>query len=309
MGIPINSKEWPRFVLPIVRKEWSERLAATPSPLAPFFGVANSTSSVEYSQGIGAFGLVPEYNSGTAEEPGDSIMYDSFDPLYETTFTHKEFALGVAIKRKLWDDARLSQIRRKAQTLGSTFGLTIADHQSSVLNHAFNASYVGGDSVALCDDSHPINSVSSSTYDNDGATALSYDAVVATLLAGHDMNDDNGNPLPIIYDVLYVPTALEATAYEIVNAIAKPGTTDNDANFLQSQGLRVVVDPYLSDANNWFMMNVAMSRLHLLWFWRIRPEITMDPASDYQLVAKYRGYMRYSFGWDDARFIYGHEVT
>ena len=26
------------------------------------------------------------------------------------------------------------------------------------------------------------------------------------------------------------------------------------------------------------------------------------------LVAKYRGYMRYSFGWDDARWVYGHSV-
>jgi len=73
--------------------------------------------------------------------------------------------------------------------------------------------------------------------------------------------------------------------------------------------LKVVVDPYLSDANNWFMIDSVMARQHLLWFNRVLPEIALDPASDFNLVANYRGYMRYSFGWDDARWIFGHAVT
>lgn len=309
---PINSSQWPRFVLPIIRKEWYQKLTAVQSPLAGFFGIDSSNSSVEYSQGVGALGLVPEYGSSSAEgEPG-SIAYADFDPLYEKTFTHKEYALGIAIERKLWDDDRSGLIRRRAQTLGNTFGNTIAYHMSSVLNNAFSSDYVGGDSVSLCNDSHPVNSVdTSTTYDNAGSTALSYDAVVSTLQAGKDMTDDSAdaNPFPVRYNVLYVPTALESTAYEIVNAINKPGTTDNDANFLNSQGLQVVVDPWLSDANNWFMIDSSQSDMHLLWFWRVRPEISLRPTSDYDLVARYRGYMRFSYGWDDARWIYGHSVT
>lgn len=309
MAVPMNSKEWPRFVLPIVRKEWTQKMQEVRSPLMPFFGISTSTSSVEYSQGIGAFDVVPEYNSSEAEGQPGAIEYDSFAPLDETTFTHKEYAKGVAIERKLWDDARYGQIRRKAQTLGYAFGTTIATHMSSVLNNAFSDSYLGADGEPLCEINHRVNSVSSDTFSNAGTTALSYDAVVATLIAGHDLNDDRGNPLPIVYDTLYVPTALQATAYEIVNAIGKPGSADNDANFLYSQGLQVVVDPYLSDANNWFMLNRSMAQMHLLWFWRVRPEIALDPSSDYNLVAKYRGYMRMSYGWDDPRFIFGHEVA
>ena len=309
MAVPMNSKEWPRFVLPIIRKEWTQKMQEVRSPLMPFFGISTSTSSVEYSQGIGAFDVVPEYNSSEAEGQPGAIEYDSFAPLDETTFTHKEYAKGVAIERKLWDDDRSGQIKRKAQSLGYAFGTTIAIHMSSVLNNAFSDSYLGADGEPLCEINHGVNSVSSDTFSNTGTTALSYDAVVSTLIAGHGLNDDRGNPLPIVYDTLYVPTALQATAYEIVNAIGKPGSADNDANFLNSQGLQVVVDPYLSDANNWFMLNRSMAQMHLLWFWRVRPEIALDPSSDYNLVAKYRGYMRFSYGWDDPRFIYGHEVA
>jgi len=308
MANPMISDQWPRFVLPIIRKEWDQSMNAVASPLMSLLGVSSSTSSVEYSQGVGTFGLVPEYNSATAEGAPAAIQYDSFSPLYEATFTHKEYAKGVSVERKLIDDNRTNQIIRKAQSLGHSFGTTRAYHASSILNNAF-ATVTGPDAVYLCSASHPTNENDSTAISNLGTTALSYAAVVATLVAGSDLNDDRGYPMPSIYNVLYVPTALQAKAYEIVNAIGKPEGANNDANFLASQSLRVVVDPYLTDANNWFMIDSAKASMNALWFNRVNPEIALDPSSDYNLVAKYRGYMRYSFGWDDFRWIYGHNVT
>ena len=209
------------------------------------------------------------------------------------------------------DDDQRGTIKRKAQNLGFAFGRTRATHASSVFNNAFSASYLGADAVALCSALHPVNKSSTDTYSNAGSSALSYSAVVTTLIAGQDLNDDRSNPMQSIYDVLYIPTALQATAYEIVNALNKPSTADNAANalrFMGSNGLQVVVDPYLTDADNWFMIDSQMARMHLLWFNRVLPEFALDPASDFNLVAKYRGYMRYSFGWDDARWVYGHSV-
>jgi len=208
----------------------------------------------------------------------------------------------------LIDDNRTRQIINKAQILGHTFGTTRAVHCSSILVNAF-ATVSGPDSVYLCSASHPTSKVDATVIGNLGTTPLSYSALVDTLIKGADLNDDRGYPMPSIYDVLYVPTALQAKAYEITNAIGKPGGADNDANFLASKGLRVVVDPYLTDANNWFMIDSAQAALHALWFNRVNPEISLSPDSDYTLVAKYRGYMRYSFGWDDFRWIYGHSVS
>lgn len=300
------SEQWPRFVLPIVRREWFQAMTGIVAPVMSLFGIENSTSSVEYSQGIGAGGLVPEYNSDT--DPSNAqIQYDSFNPLYESTFTHKEYAKGLQIERKLWDDDRLGNIKRRASSLGLEYGQTRATHAASVFNNAFSSSYVGADAVALCSDSHPISPTDSSTVDNKGTSALSYSAIKTTLQAGKRMQNDRGVAMPIFYDTLIVPVELEETANEILKAIAKPGTADNDANAVQ--GIRVVMDPYLTDANNWFMADSNQARLHLLWFNRVQPEMTMDPTSDFNLAARYRGYMRYSFGWDDFRWVYGHEVA
>jgi hypothetical protein len=310
MPTPLISENWSRYVLPIVRLEWFQKATTISSPATQFFRMETSTQSVEYTVGIGDFGLVEEYNSPAAEGQAASIPYDSFNPLYEKIFTHKEYAKGVAIERKLWDDGRLSNIRDRARSLGNSTGTTLAVHASSIFNNAFSSSYLGADSKALIANDHPNRpNDTATTIDNKGTSALSYSAVVATMQAAKRFDDDRGNPLPVSLDVLYVPPELEATAYEITKAINKPGTADNDANFLNSQGLKVVVDPYLTDANNWFMFNSALAREHLVWFWRVRPEVELDPSSDYNLVAKYRVYMRYSFGWSDFRWIYGHEVT
>jgi hypothetical protein len=302
------SNQWPRFVLPVIRKEWDQSMNAVVSPLMSLLGVQSSQSSVEYSQGVGTFGLVPEYNSATAEGAPAAIAYDSFNPLYEATFTHKEYAKGVAIERKLIDDNRTGQIIRKAQILGHAFGTTRAYHCSSILNNAF-ATVSGPDSVYLCSASHPTSKVDSTAISNLGTSAFSYPAVVATITAGASMKDDRGYPMPSIYDTIYLPTALWAKSAEIINAIGKPGGADNDASALKGRTLRVLEDPYLTDANNWFMIDSAQAALHALWFNRVNPEISLSPDSDYTLVAKYRGYMRYSFGWDDFRWIYGHSVS
>lgn len=302
----MTSEQWPRFVLPIIRREWYQQMTAVVSPVQSLFGMESSVSSVEYSQGIGGGGLVPEYNSDN--DPGNSqIQYDSFNPLYETTFTHKEYAKGVQIERKLWDDDRAGLIKRRAASLGIEYGQTRAYYAASVFNNAFSSSYLGADGKALCADDHPTRPDDSTAIDNKGTTALSYAAIKATLQAGRRMDNDRGFPMPMIYDTLVVPVELEETAREILGASGKPGSADNDANAVSN--LRVLADPYLTDANNWFMVASAQAKLHLLWFDRVAPELSLDPTSDFNLVARYRGYMRFSFGWDDPRFIFGHEVA
>lgn len=309
MAGQMTTEQYARYVLPIIRKTWSQA-ANAPSGFEGLFGIETDKASVAYSQGMGGTGLIAEYNSASAEGEPAAIKYSSFSQLYEKTFTHKEYADGMAIERKLFDDDQSGIIRRRSQQFGDKFNNTVSYHKASVFNNAFSADYVGADAVALCSASHPLSKQNSDTWDNAGSTAFSYDAVVDTQKEGLDMTDDKDLPMPIIYDTIIVPTALRATALEIVKAQAKPGTADNDANALQEdRPLQLIISPWLSDTNNWFMADSRLAPQHLLWYWRVMPEVDLDPASNFNLVAKYRGYMRYSYGWDDARWLFGHEVT
>jgi hypothetical protein len=306
-GIPMTAAEKARFTLPILRSIWDQEVSAVLSPLMPFFNARTTRATSEYSQGLGATGLVPEYNSANAEKPGTGLHFDTFDELYEKTFTIQEYADGMAIERKLYDTDQAGVIRSKTSSFGNKYARTRAYHASSVLNNAFSSSYLGGDSKALCASDHPVNKVSSSTFSNAGSSVFSYSAVGATIVAGLSMTDDRGNPFPVNYDTLYLPNAFRISAKEILEAVGKPGTGNNDANGVS--GITVLFDPWLSDANNWFMIDSAMARQHLIWYNLTMPEFEMNPTSVFDLVFQYRGYMAYSYGWDDARWIYGHNVT
>jgi len=121
--------------------------------------------------------------------------------------------------------------------------------------------------------------------------------------------DDRNQLIPVNPNTILVPPELEDTAWEIVNTINKPGTADNDGNFVRSTGLRVIVWDYLTDENNWFLLDPALAKMYLNWFERVPLEFSMDPTSDFNLEAKFRGYMRYSYGFSDWRWVYGHQVS
>ena len=72
---------------------------------------------------------------------------------------------------------------------------------------------------------------------------------------------------------------------------------------------RIITSPYLTDTNNWYLIDSRMAGMYLKWYWRVQPEFQQDPTSDYNLAMKYRGYMRFSFGWDSWMWIYGNEVA
>lgn len=267
-------------------------------PLWSIAGVVESGRAAERMQSIGGFGDVPEYTG--------AIEYDSMQQLYRTTFEHKEYALGMAVERKLVDDEEYGIISQRAQQLGLTFDRSATKALAGVLNNSFSSSVAGGDSVELCG-AHPYSPANASTQSNAGTSALTHDALVATRIAMMQFEDSRENPLNCMPDTLIVPVGLYDTANVIVNSAQQSGNANNDVN--TNAQIRVVTSHYLTDANNWWLVDSRMARMHWLWFWRTRPEFQDDPTSDYNLAMRYRGYMRYSFGWDAWQWVYGHEVT
>jgi phage major head subunit gpT-like protein len=269
--------------------------------LFSLYDVQTSDQAAEYAQGVGGFGDVPVY-TGTLE-------YAAFEMLYAKTFTPVEYALGTAVERKLIDDAQYGVINARASKLGLTFDRKRYRDAASIFNNATStvAPYVMPDGKALVAIDHPLSPTNAGTQSNAGSTALSYDAIIAAEQAGMAFTDSKGNPGDTNFDTLVVPLALRQTAINLVGSELRPGTANNDMNTLR--GYNVVVSKYLTDSNNWFLVDSRLAKMELIWFNRIMPEFTTDPSSDYNLVSKFRGYMRYSYGAVDWRWIYGSIVA
>ena len=305
----LTSQDWAYLLDPGLRAifELQRNALAEVSRIPMLFNIASSNKAIEYDLSVGGMSDFDEY-TGTIE-------YDSIDQGYRTAYEHVEYAKGFAVERKLFDDDLYNIIHSRARRLAVAAMRTREKHAASVFVNAFSASHPGGDGVSLCNDSHPASPANPSvTQSNAGTTALSYDAVVATRVLMRAYKDDRGELISVSPDLLLVPPQLESTANEIVNTFRgpnsqQPGTGNYGASIVQDSGIRYVVWDYLSDANNWFLIDSQLARLYLNWFDRVPLELAIDPTGDFNLVAKWRAYMRYSYGWSDWRWVYGHEVT
>lgn len=272
------------------------------SPVSQLFNVLTSNKANEYFLGAGGFGDWEQYTG--------AIEYDDMEQLYRTTLTHKEYARGFKVERALVDDDLYNIINERPRALAMAAARTREKHAASVFNNAFSTSYTGGDGYALCEDTHPYSPSNASTQDNEGTSALSYDNVITTFRTMQEFKDDRGELMSVNPDTLLVPPELAQTAKEILLTTAnKPNTTDTVVNYANTFLRSVIVWHYLTDSNAWFLIDSQLAKRHLLWVDRVPMEFALDPTSNFRLEARYRGYMRYSYGWSDWRWVYGNNPS
>lgn len=300
------SEQWAELLAPGLRNiffnQYKALAASAKAPL--LFNIVGSKKENEYDLGAGGFADWQEYK--------DTIEYDDNDQGYKTTFTHVEYARGFKVKRKLVDDDLYNIISKKPRGLALAAARKREKDAANIFVNAFDTSTanLGADSQSLCDGAHPHSPANTtSTQSNSGTTAIDRESIIATRELMRAFTDDRGELMPINPDTLLVPPELEEEAWVETKTPKKTDSGNNDLSFVNSLGLRVITWDYLTDANNWFMIDSQLAKQHLLWFDRVGLEFALDPRSDFQLEARYRGYMRYSLGWSDWKWVYGHNVT
>ena len=297
------SEQWAELLEPGLRKLFNvqrEALAAE-SRIPALFDVVPSTKAEEHDLGMGGFGDWPEYDG--------AIEYDDPEQLYKVTYTHKEYVSAFKVSRSLVADDQYNIINKRPRGLALSAMRTREKHAASVFNNAFSTSYQGGDAKPLCETTHPYSPTNAAVQINEGSTNLSYDAVVETRRLMREFKDDRQQLVPINPRLILVPPELEETANAIVNTMNKVDVADYHDSLIQRRGIGFLVWDYLTDADNWFMLDVDLAKMFLVWLDREDLDFKMDPTSDFSLEARFRGYMRYSYGWSDWRFVYGHLVS
>jgi phage major head subunit gpT-like protein len=286
------------LLAPGLRKIYQNTLASKPDYIKDLFNVIGSEKAEEKDTSIGSLGQVPEFDG--------SIDYDDLIKGYDKTYTHKEYAKGFQIQRRLYDDDLYGVINKRPEALALSVWTTRQTHAASVFNSAF-ATVLGPDGKVLCAADHPTSPDDSTNKSNAGSTALSADALEATRIAMMAWKDDRGNLLGVQPDTLIVPLGLKATAEIITKSELRPGTADNDIN-TQKGDWKLIVNPFLTDSTNWFVADGSRMKMMLNWFDRIKPEFAHENDFD-TFIAKYRVYMRYSYGFSDWTWVYGHAVA
>ena len=224
---------------------------------------------------------------------------------------HTEIALGYAITRKAIDD-NLYKTQFHPSNLGliESFQQTKEIYGANILNTAttYNAN-IGGDGVALCSTSHPIDG---GTVANKPTTDV--DLNEATLLNGMigirtNFKDQAGLKVFARGRRLVVPAALEPTAIRLTKTELRPGTADNDVNaiMMTAGGLPegYMVNDFLTSSRAWFLLT-NIDGLSYMERVKFETDMQVDFVTDNLLV---KGYERYSFGFYNWRSIFGSFPT
>jgi len=268
--------------------------------MAPqLFNVQSSASAEEFFHSFGS--VSPE--AWSLYETTGVVPKVSFDKGYKSTFTHEEFALEMDVQRKFIDDNKYANVLDIATQLGRSAALKREQDAAGLFNNADQSTPVGGDAVGLCNSSHPASPTKSATVqDNVSALTLSATNVETVRQAMMAVTDDTAQIVGVMPDLLLVPTALENDAKIITQTEGVVGKADNDIN-PQNGRFRYLVWPRLASSTTWFMIDSGLMKQSLFWFDRVSPDIKLKEG-DKTLFSTWIGYMRYSYGWRDWRWVH-----
>lgn len=299
-----------KLLEPGLRKLFYETFDEVPEEYSKIFHVKNSKKAREVDYGLGSMPIWAEFGtaikpdlSGTAVGATDmpTVPYATIPAGLERIYVHKEFAQGFMVERKMVDDEQYGVIEKMPKDLARAGRYKVEMDAISLLSNGF--SNTGYDGKPLFATDHP--TLAGGTNSNLVEGELNEENLKKAILLMRKFTDEAGKKVVFKADTLVVPPALEFKAIELLNSVNKADTELNNVNSIKGK-LKIVVMEFLESDTAWFVMD--STRHELNFFWRVRPEFKREEDFD-TLVAKYRGYMRYSFGYSDYRGIVGSEGT
>jgi len=263
----------------------------------------NGRNDMRFSQ----VGTLPDWTAFDG-----SVNFKSMNQGYDTTITPVEFASGVIVERKLHADDQFNIMDARPRGLARAATRTRENHAAGVFNNhdsVWTTFYNNSEAVALGSNSHTTTSGAStaSGFDNLGTAALAATAVASARINMVNFRGDQAEKISVVPDeILYPPDRYEE-AYEIIQASGKVDTDLNNPNVHQGQ-YRGIEWNFLTDTNDWFLMDSSMRKEMLHWTDREAMEFAFVEDFD-TFQAKWRGYMRYGLGHSDWRWIFCHSVS
>jgi hypothetical protein len=247
------------------------------------------------------------YGFGAAPQlpDGSPVSYQQGGVLFLKRYVYNVYGLAFALTKVLVEDGdhiRIGQVYAKhlAQSLIETKETLSAN----VLNRAFNASYAGGDGVALNSASHPIVTGTVSNLLSTSAN-LSQTSLEQMLIQIRQAVDNNNKKIRLVPRQLVVAPGNVFQAEVLLKSVLRAGTANNDINPVKSIGLMdegATVLSRLTNANAWWVQTDAPEGMKLLM--RRALEKTME--GDFETDSmRYKATERYDVGFTDWRSMYG----
>ena len=300
MAIPMRSTDFRAIVEPILNESfdgvYDQRVDEWNQVFKQEQGIPRSYHEEPVLYGFGAAPELPD---------GQPVTYQSGGVLFNQRYLYKVYGLAFALTKVLVEDGdhiRIGQTYSKhlAQSLIETKETLAAN----ILNRAFNASFLGGDQVALVSTAHPIVG---GTFSNQLATAaaLSQTSLEQVLIQIRNAVDNNGKQIRLEPKKVIVAPSNVFQAEVILKSVLRAGTTNNDINPVKSLDLLSGGQANLSRLTSvtaWWVQTDAPEGLKLLMRRKLEKSMEGDFETD---SMRYKATERYGIAWTDPRAVFG----
>lgn len=190
--------------------------------------------------------------------PGVREFVDERMPLglleHSYTIRNRTWEASIAVERTAIEDDKYSQIRLRIQSLAREVKRHMDELVFTLLAGGFSTPCYDGQ--YFFDTDHV--SGESGVQSNKASSPLDAESLQSAITAMMKFRDDRGKLLGVVPDVLVVPPDLQWTAMELLESTYWPeeGTTTArlSSNVLKGK-LDLIVSPYLTDTNNWFVLS------------------------------------------------------
>ena len=244
--------------------------------VAPYYKqvsmVKPSKRAYEESAYYAGLGLVPE------KPEGEKISYDDFIQGPTKRWVHKTYSMGVRITDEMIEDALYPDIPTEMSDMTKELGRSARETINVLIHDIYNSTTkTAGDGLSVFNASH--TKLGGGTWANQASASADL-AATSLKNAIADMEattDDRGKQQVLKPTTLIVPPELEWTAKELLNSTHDPESANNAVNTIQSRNLKLLVDPYLTDDDTWFL---AASKIPIITFMR-RP-VKFEKDGDFE---------------------------
>jgi len=294
------SENWANTVDPVIRHVFDTSLMGmTKDWVSRLYRVETSDRSIERSLGVGGFSDLQAHN-GEAQE---LLSYEQ----YLQTYTHSEYSGLITIEKKWLEDDLTGTAKSRAEGAAGAWFRTRQKHAASIFEEAFTTTR-GADSLALCASAHTSKTPGVAVQSNTGTATLTSANIVAGQNNMNVYKDDQGELMSSNGTLVLAGNAQRETLSKILKSVHVHGSANYDPSIgretFDGDDLKGVIWNRIT-GNKWFLIDEQMMKTMLRWYDRVKKEIVRDVAFK-QRAAQWMVYGRWSYGFDDWRWIYGN---
>lgn len=298
-GQPINRGSTPRQLVPGLKSVLGLGYGSIDNEHEVLFQTETSDKYFEEEVFMTGFGLAPN------KDEGASVFYDTANEAWTARYEHETVAMGFQVTEEQTEDNLYESLGKKmSRFVGRSMAASKQQKAANVLNNGFSTSYLGGDGVALFDDSHP--TIGDGNQSNLLSGDISETAIESAVISIQLMKDDRGILVGAQPSSLHIPPQLVYVTKRILTSDGRVGTSDNDTNVLRDMGTfsdGIHINHRFTDADAWFIKTDISDGLK--HFVRVPLQVKNDQPDFDTGNMKMKARERYSFGWSDWRAIYG----